>query len=847
MNIDESKARAARLLTEELPTYVSEDWSEADTRSKLIDAVLIEVLGWNEPTIKREPHVAKPKGYIDYLLHTSRVAYVVEAKKSSVRFSLPSTKRQRAFKVGGVLSEDKQLREAIDQCRNYGIAKGTSFCCVTNGTQYVFFRAHSELGIEFEDHQAIVFDGPDDLLSHFGLFYSLLSFDSVCEGNHYNALPVVEAVDVSARFKQLSSQSHRGRYKNRNRIEPFIRTVVTEVFQDLAAEGADIELIEQCYVESPSQGSYEHSFRDLVRGRPTLADGAVRPLRVTRRNAGEFEDAFDASRISGSKTSEVLMLLGGIGAGKTTFISRFRKVIGRERIDKECLWLYANFNKYSDAPGQLEKWVANEIVSEAERNYEELGFGSFSHLKQAYHPEYERLKRGRLAPLFAGNPDGFELEFAKELAGFEKESIAHVIKLLKSAQIQHKRRVFLVFDNADQFDAKLQNDVYMLAHRIASEVGCSLIVSMREESFWKNKDFGVLSAFHGVNLYVEAPDLKQVVSKRFRYAASLLENADPRLGADLGITREEALGTFASIRDTVLGDKRFIQFLEDLSPGEVRRPLDQLARFLFSGHTNVDSLIGAIRGGRKLEIGFHEFIKSVALGDRETFDEEKSDVVNLFSLDGSVDASNVNRLALLGVVHSYRKDKGEHGLGYVSFEKILDVCVGSGLSADTVQAAAQFLNARRLLETHQQARDVVVPSLFVRTTKAFDYYLNFLGNQFAYIDLILPGTVVPQGAYFDMLERLSTQIYAGGGIGVTRLERVSLRIERARKFASFMREEAERHALFKAADVIAPEVRRYVVNLDASLEKQSTGIVAAAKAAFAAVRERERSGGAHRH
>lgn len=840
MNIDESKVRAATLFGDELSSYALDEWSEADTRSKLIDTVLIDVLGWGEPAIKREPHVAKPRGYIDYLLHTSRVAYVVEAKRSSLTFNLPSTRRQRAFKIGGVLSEDVVLREAIDQCRNYGIAKGTSFCCVTNGLQYAFFRAHSDFGVEFDDHQAIVFDGADDVLAHFGLFYSLLSFDSVCEGHHYNALPVVEAVDVSARFKQLSAQSHRGRYRNRNRLEPFIRSVVTEVFQDLAAEGADNDLIEQCYVESPSQGSYEHSLKDLVRGRPSLVDGAVRPVRVTRRGAGEFESAFDEARQWGVKHSEVLMLLGGVGAGKTTFISRFRRVIARERIEKECLWLYVNFNKYSDSPGGLEKWVANELICEAEKNYEDLDFGSFSHLKQAYHSEYERLKRGRLEPLFSRDPDAFELEFAATLAAYEKESIAHVTRLLKSAQLQHKRRAFLVFDNADQFDARLQNDVYMLAHRIATEVGCSLIVSMREESFWKNKDFGVLSAFHGVSLYVEAPDIKQVFSKRFRYALALLEQIDGSVGTNFGISKSEGLAVFTSIRDTVLGDKRFIEFLEDLSPGEVRRPLDQLARFLFSGHTNVDSLIGAIRAHRRLEIGFHEFIKSVALGDREVFDEEKSDVVNLFALDGTVDASNLNRLAILGVIHSFRKDKSEHGLGYVSFDLVIDTCIASGMSGDTVQSAAQFLNARRLLETHQQARDTIAPSLFVRTTKAFDYYLNFLGNQFTYVDIVLPGTVVPQGAYYDMIERISDQIYAGGGIGVSRLERIKLRVERAQKFASFMREEAERHSLFKVADAMAPDVRRYVVNLDSALERQSKGIIQAATDAFAAVRERER-------
>jgi len=523
MNIDDSKEKAKAVFGESFQIDAAEQWSESDTRSKLIDSILIEVLGWQEPSIKREPHVSTPHGYIDYILHTSRIAYVVEAKKYSVRFAIPSTKKQRAFKIGGVLSDDKALREAIYQCRTYGISKGTSFCCVTNGDQYIFFRAHSDLGIEFDDHQAVVFDGYEDILHNFSLFYSLLSFDSVCEGHHFNSLPVVEVSDVLARFKQLSNQASRVRYKNRNRLEPFIRQVVKEVFQDLSDDEADSKLIEQCYVESATQGNYEQSLRTLIRDKPTLADGAVRPIKVTRRSAGEFEAVIDDVRSGRRGNSEVLMLLGGIGAGKTTFISRFRRVIAKDKIDKDCLWVYVNFNHYSDAPGELERWVANEVVAEVERGYPALGFGSFAHLKNAYHLEYDRLKKGRLAPVFQQDPLEFEREFARELERYEQAAIAHVIKLLRSVQKSYNRRVFLVFDNADQFNSSLQNDVFMLAHRMSADVGCSLVVSLREESFWKNKDFGVLSAFHGVSLYVEAPDLTQVLSKRFRYASSLMQ------------------------------------------------------------------------------------------------------------------------------------------------------------------------------------------------------------------------------------------------------------------------------------------------------------------------------------
>lgn len=832
MNIDIAKESAVEIFNQ-IDCYADVDLSESDTRSKFIDVVLVGALGWKEHSIVREPHVAEPFGYIDYLLHTSRPAYVVEAKKREFTFNLPSTKKQRSFKIGGVLSEDKRLREAINQCRDYGIAKGTSFCCVTNGVQYIFFRSHSDLGLPFASHHAVIFDGIEDITSNFHLFYTLLSFDSVSEGRHYIALPVAEPLDISSRFKELSAQSHRLRYKNRNRLEPFIRHVVTEVFQDLAADGADFELIEQCYVESHSQGSYEQSLRSLIKNRPALAEGKARPVRVSRRSAGKFDGVLDNSPNGGTKHSEVVMLLGGIGSGKTTFIRRFRKVIARHRIDAECIWLTINFNKYSDAPGALDRWVSEEIMSEAERDYLDLEFGSFAHLKQAYHSEYERLKRGRLAPLYSADPGAFELQFAQELTAYEVDSIQHVTRLLKSAQALSNRRVFLIFDNADQFSARLQNDVFMLANRLATAVGCSLIVSLREESYWKNKDYGALSAFHGVSFYVEAPDLKQVLAKRFRYASEMLKRGGGIISSGgQGVTQEEAVQVFESIRGTLLDDPRFVQFMESLSPGEVRRPLDQLARFLFSGHTNVDSILRGIRTHQSIRIGFHEFVKSISLGDREKFSEDKSDIVNLFALDGSVDASNMNRLAILGYLYSRRRDKGDRGLGYVPFDQLVDVCGGFGILGDTTQAIVQFLNARRLLETDQQLRESVSSQLHIRTTEAFDYYLETLGGEFMYVDLMLPGTLVPQGPHFDMIERMSQQIYAGGTNKLSRIERIELRIDRAKQFAMFMAEEASKHAMFMAESVVHGRVIDFVNNLCVSLDRQAPQIMGNARRVF---------------
>src|SRR5690606_152628 len=90
-------------------TFLAEPQTEADTRSKLIDAILREVLGWPETLIEREPYVDESGGYVDYVLSTSHPYFVVEAKKHSRRYRLPIHRTRRQYKIGGVLKEDKML------------------------------------------------------------------------------------------------------------------------------------------------------------------------------------------------------------------------------------------------------------------------------------------------------------------------------------------------------------------------------------------------------------------------------------------------------------------------------------------------------------------------------------------------------------------------------------------------------------------------------------------------------------------------------------------------------------------------------------------------------------------
>ena len=75
--------------------------SETDTRCKIIDKTLENVLSWPSSNVTREDHVSGNKnGYTDYILKVrDRNLIVVEAKRKGLFFELPSDKKHKRLKL----------------------------------------------------------------------------------------------------------------------------------------------------------------------------------------------------------------------------------------------------------------------------------------------------------------------------------------------------------------------------------------------------------------------------------------------------------------------------------------------------------------------------------------------------------------------------------------------------------------------------------------------------------------------------------------------------------------------------------------------------------------------------
>ncbi|MFZ1831071.1 MAG: hypothetical protein WAW42_20385 [Candidatus Competibacteraceae bacterium] len=145
------------------------DANEAETRKKLIDKIIEDLLGWNNDDISYEERVSEDgkTTYADYIIKTVDVSILIEAKRIGKTFNFVPDKKK--VKLSGSFMQG-DTGEAIKQAREYCRKKSIPFAVVTNGYQWILFPAVRTDSIS--DSSAIIFDSLERILGEEALEFN---------------------------------------------------------------------------------------------------------------------------------------------------------------------------------------------------------------------------------------------------------------------------------------------------------------------------------------------------------------------------------------------------------------------------------------------------------------------------------------------------------------------------------------------------------------------------------------------------------------------------------------------------------------------------------------------------
>ncbi len=254
---------------------------------------------------------------MDYKLQIDGIGrVVVEAKKTSRTFELAGREAGAAYKLSGPVFKNSDAQEGIAQAIRYSGYKNTELACVTNGSEWIIFRANRiGDGTDTLDGKAFQFESLKAVQDNFKLFFDLLSKQTVSNLVYRALLQEAEGRIVRhGGFRKQMRPQTTGVLLDQPDIIPEPDRLMTSFFHRISDE-RDGEMLDFCFVETRESIAAEQR---LLR----IAEDLVGHTRALDTRSGvQLADIIERARAA--SLNQFILLVGTKGAGKSTFIHRF--------------------------------------------------------------------------------------------------------------------------------------------------------------------------------------------------------------------------------------------------------------------------------------------------------------------------------------------------------------------------------------------------------------------------------------------------------------------------------------------------------------------------------------------
>jgi hypothetical protein len=421
MVLDEAKAAFDKLL----PIWLTQKGSienEQETRFKLIDRMLTDVLGWKHEDIKTEPHV--DSGYVDYLITTEgRNRFVIEAKRANR--ILVDTRKPEAANYNLNSAALKSSYDGIAQAQRYCLDCGVTFSALTSGFEWIaFFGARSD-GKPPSTGKAIVFPNLESINNSFALFYDLLSREAVLKRLYSVRISEAEGTQVrlSDNLRPILDRAEM-RLMQKSKLGVDLEQLFNQFFSTMAGD-ADPEMLATCFVESKESREADASLNKITRN-------LVNQLEVMDSNRGAELESHIKEAVE-TKKGEFVLIIGNKGAGKTTFVDRFFRLILEKHLRERCVLIRVDLADCSGDMSTIVAWLTAQLIEKIEESLFKGRPPSFDELQGMFYREYERWRDGEHKFLYDSDKNAFKIRFGDYLAEIiEQKPELYVRRLLSN-------------------------------------------------------------------------------------------------------------------------------------------------------------------------------------------------------------------------------------------------------------------------------------------------------------------------------------------------------------------------------------------------------------------------------
>jgi len=492
---------------------------------------------------------------------------------------------------------------------------------------------------------------------------------------------------------------------------------------ETVAEKKDI--VNNAYVPSKRRQSHVGSIDRIIRATipPHQRDAQI------VENSEKPVELFKAFRSSASLKNELCLLIGGVGAGKSTFTEFLRTKALPAEITRSTTWLHVNLNNAPLAKKEIYNWTVREITTQIKKDNEGTDFDSLDFLKSLYKEELDAASKGRAALFPKDSVQHLEV-ISEELAKHQNDEVYTLQKLVSLFYENKGILLTIVLDNCDKRTRDDQLLMFEVASWLKNSFSCLIFLPIRDTTYDQFSDQPPLdTVIKDLVFRIEAPLLERVLTERMKYLLRTVEGQNPAFrfsvenGMMVSTSRSDVINFMRCVITSLFQQQTFKSIVKGLAGRNIRRGLEIVLDFCKSGHISTDQIVKMRASGGDYRLPHYLVYKVLLKGDRKYFSDEKSRLLNIFHSSPEDDLPDpFVRMDILNWLRRNFNVKGPNNTkGFHKVGALLKSAQAFGHSRDRIIEEIQTLVDAELIMSEGQTTSVELDDLVCITAAGFTH------------------------------------------------------------------------------------------------------------------------------
>lgn len=493
-------------------------------------------------------------------------------------------------------------------------------------------------------------------------------------------------------------------------------------------------IAKNAYIPSKRREQYIQPIDKIIRAAapPSETDAIL----IT--NTEDPRELIETLKKANAIEQQVLLLIGNVGSGKTTFIDYLREVALPDDLIKKTTWLHINMNNAPISSEYIYDWLHEEIVIQLKNIYRQRDFDSLEELEKVYSVELNTLKKGALK-LLDPESDGYKLRLADEIIRVQNNKQLTAKAFVRYLCAERGKLLVIVLDNCDKRVRDEQLLMFQASQWLQQQFRSLIILPLRDETYDNHRNEPPLdTALKDLVFRIEPPLFQAVLTKRITLALSEMKGQKDLSytlpnGMRVEYPATEQAFYLSTILRSIFEHNRFVRgIIVGLAGRDMRKAMEIFLEFCTSGHISEDEIF-KIRAARGNYVLPYKVVAQVLLRRSRRFydgDGEYSYIKNVFScVPEDAKPNYFTRLIILRWLEQRRKKKGSSGIvGYHQVKQLKSSLVPLGLAESVIHREIIFLLKSKCIIAEHLRLDIESDDDLIRIASAGFVHLDLVSN-----------------------------------------------------------------------------------------------------------------------